>query len=123
LILTALVAAAGLFGQDARGRISGKLTDPSGAPIPRATVDAIQDATQVKVSATTNDAGSYDLLYLDPGMYTLTVLAPGFQPYKHPGVEVRMTDRLTTPRRPTWVRSPTPGASSICRYRPETPRR
>jgi hypothetical protein len=95
LILTALVAAAGLFGQDARGRISGKLTDPSGAPIPRATVDAIQDATQVKVSATTNDAGSYDLLYLDPGMYTLTVLAPGFQPYKHTGVEVRMTDRLT----------------------------
>ena len=95
LILAVLAAAGGLFGQDARGRIAGRVLDPSGAPVPRATVDAIQDATQVKVSATTNDSGSYELLYLAPGMYTLRVSASGFESYKHTGVEVRMTDRLT----------------------------
>ncbi len=48
----------------------------------------------MKVAATTNETGSYEILYLAPGTYTLSVLAPGFESIKQTGVEVRMTDRL-----------------------------
>ncbi len=95
LILISLLAAGGMFGQDARGRIAGKILDPSGAPVPHASVEAIEDSTQVKVVASANESGSYELLYLDPGTYTLAVSAKGFESYRHTGVEVRMTDRLT----------------------------
>ena len=94
LILGALAAGAGVYGQDARGRIAGRVLDPSGAPIPRATVEATEDSTQVKAAATTNETGTYEILYLAPGTYTLSVSAPGFESSKHTGVEVRMTDRL-----------------------------
>src|SRR5262245_50039982 len=33
LILSALIAGAGLYGQDARGRISGRVSDQSGSPV------------------------------------------------------------------------------------------
>ncbi|MEK7752395.1 MAG: carboxypeptidase-like regulatory domain-containing protein, partial [Acidobacteriota bacterium] len=93
-VLCLILAAAGVYGQDARGRITGRVLDPSGAPIPRATVEATEDSTQVKATATTNETGSYEILYLAPGTYTLSVSAPGFESSKHTGVEVRMTDRL-----------------------------
>src|SRR2546428_647530 len=79
LILSALAVCAGLFGQDARGRIAGRVLDQSGSPVPRATIAATQDATQVKFTATTNETGSYELLYLAPGTYSLAVTAPGFE--------------------------------------------
>ena len=79
LIIVALLATASLFGQDARGRIAGRVSDQSGSPVPRATIEATQDATQVKFTATTNESGSYELLYLAPGTYSLAVTAPGFE--------------------------------------------
>ena len=97
LILSALAACTSLFGQDARGRIAGRVLDQSGSPVPRATIEATQDATQVKFTATTNESGSYELLYLAPGTYSLAVTAPGFETVKQTGVEVRITDRLDFP--------------------------
>jgi Carboxypeptidase regulatory-like domain len=84
-----------LSAQEARGRISGRVQDPSGAPIPHAAVEAKEESTQVKVAATTNESGTYELLYLIPGTYTLSVSAAGFQPYERTNVEVRVEDRLT----------------------------
>ncbi len=95
LVVTFLLMACSLFGQDARGRISGKVLDPSGAPIPHASVAAIANLTRVRVTTSANESGSYELPYLDPGTYTLEVSAQGFEAYKHTGVELRMTDRLT----------------------------
>jgi hypothetical protein len=89
-----LLAAGGMAAQDARGRILGKVLDPSGAPIPRATVEVIEDSTQVKLGATTNDAGAYEVLYLMPGDYVVSVTAAGFKSYERTGVEVRVADRV-----------------------------
>jgi len=96
LILLILIAcaAAGLHAQDARGRIAGRVLDPSGAPIPRVMVEATEDATQVKIGAATNETGSYEILYLAPGTYTISVSASGFETVKQTGVEVRVADRL-----------------------------
>ncbi|MBS1824174.1 MAG: carboxypeptidase regulatory-like domain-containing protein [Acidobacteria bacterium] len=84
-----------LAAQDARGRISGRVLDPSGAPVPTVDVTATNAETGVKVAAKTNDAGAYDLLYLQPGGYTLTVTAAGFKTLERKNVSVRVGDRLT----------------------------
>ena len=73
-----------LSSQEARGRIMGRVLDPSGAPVPGAVVEAKEESTQVKVGATTNESGTYELLYLIPGNYTLSVSAPGFSPTSVP---------------------------------------
>jgi len=96
LLFVTLVASASLFGQeDARGRITGKVMDPSGAPIPNAAVYVTENSTRVKVSAATNASGAYELPYLDPGSYTLTASAQGFSSYERTNVELHAADRLT----------------------------
>jgi hypothetical protein len=95
LILATLFTGPALFGQDARGRIGGRVLDPSGAPIPHATVDVTEASTGVKISGKSNEAGSYDVPYLMPGIYTLVVSAPGFKSYERTNVEVRVADRVT----------------------------
>src|ERR1044071_1760544 len=77
--LLALVTFATLSAQDGRGRIGGRVLDPTGAPIPGATVEATEDSTRVKFSATSNDTGAYEILYLMPGMYKIAVSAGGFK--------------------------------------------
>jgi outer membrane receptor protein involved in Fe transport len=95
LALPALLATATLAAQDARGRIGGRVVDPAGAPIPHATVEVTEAATQVKLTATTNDAGAYDVLYLEPGTYTVAVTAHGFKSFERTNLQVRVADRLT----------------------------
>ena len=60
LILFVFPAAA----QDARGTVSGRVTDASGAMVPNAEVRITNEATGVPVSAKTNDSGNYVLPYL-----------------------------------------------------------
>ncbi|MBI4910726.1 MAG: TonB-dependent receptor [Acidobacteria bacterium] len=93
-LLALFIALTAAHAQDARGRITGRIQDPSGAPVPRAAVEAMQTETRVRITATTNDAGVYELLYLAPGAYAITVTAQGFETIKQSGVEVRMADRL-----------------------------
>lgn len=93
-LLSALIAGPCLYPQDARGRIAGRVLDPSGGSIPRATVEATENSAQIKIAATTNESGTYELLYLMPGTYTLVVTATGFETARQSGVELRVADRL-----------------------------
>ena len=96
VLLAGFLISSSLFAQeDARGRITGKVQDPSGAPVPNVTVSVTEISTQVKVNATTNASGSYEVPYLDPGTYILKTSAPGFSSYERTNVEVRAADRLT----------------------------
>jgi hypothetical protein len=61
----------------------------------RADVDAVEDSTGVKLSAVSNETGSYELPYLSPGTYKLIVTAKGFKTYTRTGIEVRVGDRLS----------------------------
>jgi hypothetical protein len=83
-----------LHAQDSRGRITGQILDPSGTPAPRCIVEVIEAATGVKMNATSNETGIYELPYLVPGIYSLTVSAPGFKTYTRTGIEVRVDDHL-----------------------------
>jgi len=73
-----IFATQGLFAQTGRANISGVVTDSQGAVVAGATVSATNNATGVVVPATTNGAGSYSIIQLIPGVYTIKVEKEGF---------------------------------------------
>ncbi len=66
------------FGQAGRGSISGTITDPSGAAIQGAQVVLLNTVTGVKQHTTTNSAGAYNFISLNPGVYQVTASQTGF---------------------------------------------
>lgn len=64
--------------QTITGAVTGTVTDSSGAAIPNATVTATNTGTGVETPTQTNQAGIYNLRFLQIGRYTVSVSAPGF---------------------------------------------
>ncbi|WP_109485317.1 carboxypeptidase regulatory-like domain-containing protein [Occallatibacter savannae] len=64
--------------QAGRGSISGLVTDQSGAIVPGAKVVAESQATGLKLSTVSTDAGLYTFVSLAPGVYRVTATASGF---------------------------------------------
>src|SRR5215471_14554189 len=73
-----LIGAAAL-GQNTNATITGRVVDPTGAVVPNAEVRATNIATATTVSARTNDSGIYQIAFLTPGMYDVSVEMPGFK--------------------------------------------
>jgi hypothetical protein len=73
-----LSSAARLQAQVENG-ISGTITDSSGAVIPNAQITVSNDATGVTAKATTSSAGTFTLVGLNPGKYSVTVEAAAFK--------------------------------------------
>src|SRR5437867_13442044 len=67
------------FAQDSTGRIIGTVSDPSGAVVPGAKVTITNTATDFSRSATTDNDGSYQILLVPVGTYTVAAEAPGFR--------------------------------------------
>ena len=85
---TVLVFFAGCaLAQSAPGTLHGKVTDPTGAMIPNASVTATNSGGQ-KSSAVTDNRGAYEIKGLAPGSYTVTTSAPGFEPSSEQNVTV-----------------------------------
>ncbi len=77
-----------LWAQDT-GRITGTVTDPSGAVVPRATVSLfLHDGAKAIATTATNSAGLFTLEVLRPVYYDLTIEASGFEPYKEANIKV-----------------------------------
>ena len=79
LVLTLGVLAGIASAQDFRGAIGGQVTDESGAVLPGVTVTVTNKETNVSNEAVTNDTGTYSLLYLTPGTYSVTAELQGFK--------------------------------------------
>ena len=92
----ALLAAAAhpALAQESRGSISGTVRDNSGGALPGVTVTAVQQGTNRTTSAVTSDAGSFSLLFLQPGTYTISAELSGFKKVRRENVEVRVNDRV-----------------------------
>lgn len=65
--------------QNAQGTILGHVQDTSGAIVVGAKVTVTNTDTNVSTMRTTNGAGEYQVPALNPGSYTVTVEAEGFQ--------------------------------------------
>src|SRR6202011_644143 len=79
---------------DTNGKISGSVTDASGAVIPSATVSASEVRTGVQYTARTDSQGNYSLLALPPGQYDLQVQSTGFNTYEQTGIKVDVSSAL-----------------------------
>jgi len=73
-----LVLTGRAWAQTETGQISGVVTDPSGATVPKAKVTVSSAATGAARDTTTDDHGAYTVTHLLPGIYTVAVEAAGF---------------------------------------------
>ena len=84
-----------LLAQSDRGVLTGLVLDPAGAVIPNARVEAVNQATQVKYSGSSNEAGVYSLQQLPVGLYDLTVEATGFNRYVRKDISLSVAQTIT----------------------------
>ena len=87
-------AAMPCLGQAGRAELFGVISDPAGLAVPKAKVEAQDQATTAKYAAVTDDRGEYHLLGLPSGEYVLTVEQPGFRTYRQSGIVLRLADRI-----------------------------
>ncbi|HVN04742.1 MAG TPA: carboxypeptidase regulatory-like domain-containing protein [Bryobacteraceae bacterium] len=66
--------------------ISGRVTDQTGADIPGTAVRLTGVDTGLRRSALTGDNGLFSFPQLKPGLYSLDVSAPGFEPQRRPAI-------------------------------------
>ncbi len=83
-----------MYAQEARGSISGRVTDPSGAIVPSATVTVTNTATNSARRLTTNDTGYYEANLLEPSSYTVSVEAQGFKKSLRSGITLNVSARI-----------------------------
>ena len=90
------VSAAGIgSAQTSFGRISGTVTDPSGAAVPGAKVTFTNTETQNSRSVVTDDNGQYIITNLAIGPYDAQVDQKGFQRQQQTGIRMVADGRLT----------------------------
>ncbi len=71
-----------VFAQIRSATITGTVVDPTGAAVVGADVVVVNQETNISTRTKTTDAGQFAVPYLQQGLYTVSVTAPGFVPYK-----------------------------------------
>jgi hypothetical protein len=95
MLLTFFVLASQvLWSQETRAAFTGTITDPQGAVLPGAKVEAKNVQTNVTSSTAASSTGFYTLPLLNPGIYEVTVSASGFKTSVQSNVTLRVGDRL-----------------------------
>jgi tetratricopeptide (TPR) repeat protein len=83
-IALSLVLAGGLaafLGAAVQGRVEGKVTDASGAPLEKVAVSIVsQITTAIRFSVTTDGAGKFAQIGLQPGYYVVSFKKDGYAP-------------------------------------------
>jgi hypothetical protein len=94
LFLLLIVCSAAAWAQLDTGTIAGTLHDEQGAAVVGADVTIRNVATDVASATKTNGDGTYQVLSLIPGTYSVTATAQGFNPAKNPAVDVHVQSRV-----------------------------
>jgi hypothetical protein len=76
------------FAQLQAGRIVGQVFDPQHAVIPSATITVTNTATNVSVTVKSDATGNYVVTPLNPGIYSVSATAMGFQTEVRSGTEL-----------------------------------
>ncbi len=82
------------FGQESRATIIGRVMDPSGALVVGAKVQAVNVATNTGGSSVTNESGNYEIPYLLPGVYRVSVESTGFKTAVRDQIQLRLSERV-----------------------------
>lgn len=89
-ILLAMLMPFGLCFSQTFGEITGQVTDPTGAIVPKAAVTVTNTAINATRNTTTNDQGIYDFPDIIPAIYSVKVQVTGFAPQEHTNVTVQV---------------------------------
>ena len=81
------------------GILSGEVTDPAGAAVVGADIITTESGTNVSHKSVTNGTGYFEIDSLNPGVYTISVTAPGFDNLLRQGVTLQADARLNVPLR------------------------
>jgi hypothetical protein len=96
LPLLALCAAPNAAAQlSGKGQINGTITDVSGAAVPHAQIVITSSQTGAAVTTTSTSSGDFALPTLDPGDYTVSISAQGFQKLTQQNVHVNALETET----------------------------
>ncbi len=77
------------------GAIVGRVTDPSGAAVPQATINLLNMSTNASQVAVTNQQGEYSFPTVAPGRYQVTTTAAGFSVAVVSGTNVEVNTSST----------------------------
>ncbi|MFB3828296.1 MAG: TonB-dependent receptor domain-containing protein [Bryobacteraceae bacterium] len=80
--------------QSTTSTLAGVVKDSSGAAVPKAAVQVINEESGVALGTTTNEAGLYRVAALIPGVYRVEVEAAGFQKLLRGGISVQIAQTL-----------------------------
>src|SRR5271163_1097831 len=94
LVAFLILSAAAAFAQTEGARISGRVTDLSGAVIVGAQCKITNIETDVSVTTTTNQDGIYALPDLHPATYRLTIEKEGFRTVVQPSLQLYVQDAI-----------------------------
>src|SRR6185312_1758785 len=78
------------LGQLDSGTFSGRVNDQSGAVVPNAAVSVVNTETNFVSDTKSNSDGLYRIPSLRPGVYRMTVTAPGFKQSVHDGLDLHV---------------------------------
>ncbi len=95
LVFTLMAGGISLLAQDVTGAIVGTVTDPSGAPIPGASVTITNVNTNESQKVKTGADGNFTAALLPIGRYDVAVEAQGFKREVKSGVVLNVNDKLT----------------------------
>jgi len=84
-----------VWGQEFRGTILGRITDPSGAAVAGASVEVQNVETNTIVRSRSNETGNYQVPFLLPGDYTVRVELSGFKRMERQGIRVSTNEPVT----------------------------
>ena len=89
LVVCVALAAAWANAQTIKASVAGVVTDTSGAVLPGVTVEVTSPALIEKVRTTVTDgSGSFRIIDLESGIYTVTFTLPGFSLARREGIEL-----------------------------------
>jgi len=94
--LCAFLFVSAVFAQTDRGTITGTISDPAGAVVPNAPIEAKNVATDAVYQTVSSGTGNYSIAQLPAGTYELSVTVAGFKKYIRTGIviEVAGIDRV-----------------------------
>ena len=88
LFMLASLSASRLIAQAVSGTIVGTVVDQSGAVVPNAQVTIVLTGQNDEHNTVTNESGNFTWPNLEPGTYTVTVAAGGFEKMAHENIVV-----------------------------------
>ena len=99
-LIAVSLALSAAFGQEFRATLAGRVTDAAGAAVAGASIRVKNTGTGESAATTSGEDGSYQVSFLTPGDYVVTIEKAGFNRSIREGVHLDVAQRQFIRRLP-----------------------